>query len=45
VTLVNSEYVDMLQISDLVTGAFKDFLVDKKRKRWGLIKDRAVICK
>lgn len=45
VTLVNSEYVDMLQIADLVTGAFKEFWVDKKRKKWNLIKDRAIVCK
>lgn len=45
VTLVNSEYVDMLQIADLVTGAFKEFRVDKKRKKWDLIKERAVVCK
>lgn len=45
VTLVNSEYVDMLQIADLVTGAFKEFRVDKKRKGWNLIKDKVVTCK
>lgn len=45
VTLVNSEYVDMLQVADLVTGAFKEFWVDKKRKKWNLVKDGTIVCK
>lgn len=40
VNLANSEYVDLLQIADIVTGCFKESLVNKEKGGWEIIKRR-----